>query len=112
MDEQEYRKRQKKWDEASLDKRIERWKRLETTYYGKLPNLLWEYVTEADEMYINGHFMGMILLCAGILELVLTDQLKTGVKLTQDEVERFRLEQMEILSHKLTGIISTGLLPV
>jgi len=109
MDEQEYRKRQQKWDEASLNERIKRWKKLETAYYGKLPDLLWEYVTEADEMYINGHFMGVILLCAGILELVLTDQLKTELKLTQDEVERFRLEQMEILSHKLNILDKDGI---
>ncbi len=101
MDEQEYREKQQKWDAASLDKRIERWKKIETAYYGRLPDLLGEYVEEAVEMYINGHYMGVILLCAGVLELVLTDQLKTKLKLTQNEVERFRLEQMEILSHKL-----------
>jgi len=100
MDEQEYRKKQQKWDAASLDERIERWKKIETAYYGRLPALLGEYVEEADELYINGHFMGTILLCAGILELVLTDQLKTKLNLTQNEVERFRLEQMEILSNK------------
>ena len=58
MDEQEYRKKQQKWDAASLDERIERWKKIETAYYGRLPALLGEYVEEADELYINGHFMG------------------------------------------------------
>lgn len=102
MDEQEYREQQRKWDEASLDNRVGRWKQLVPAVYDtKLPDLLWEYVTEADEMYINGHFIGVILLCAGILELVFADQLKTSLKLTKDEVDRFRLEQMEILSHRL-----------
>lgn len=100
MDERKYREEQQKRDVKSLDKRVERWKKIKPAYYRMLPTLLWEYVNEADELYISGHYIGTILLCAGILELVLTDQLKTKLKLTQNEVERFRLEQMEILSNK------------
>jgi len=102
MDEKEYRSKLNEWDAKSLDKRAERWKRLvPATYQGRLPDLLWEYVTEVDDLYIRGHFIGVVLMCASILEMVLADQLKNKLKLTQAEIERFRLEQMEILSHKL-----------
>lgn len=106
MDEQEYRAQLRKWDEASLDRRVKRWKQLvPATYSVTLPNLVWYYITEADDMFIRGHFIGTILLCAGIVELVLADQLRTKIQMTQKEVERFGLEQMAILSRRL-GILS------
>jgi len=102
MDEKEFRLKLIEWDTKSLDKRVERWKRLvPAAYQGRLPDLLWEYVTEVDDLYIRGHFIGVVLMCASILELVLADQLKIKLKLTREEIERFRLEQMEILSHKM-----------
>lgn len=105
MDEQEYRAKQIEWDKASLDNRVKRWKQItRATYNVPLPNLAWCYLTEADDMFIGGHFIGVILVCAGIMELVLAPQLKSRTHMTQDEVERFGLEQMVILSHRL-GIL-------
>lgn len=102
MDEKEYRLNLIERDAASIDKRVERWKRLApASYQGRLPDLLWEYVGEVVDSYIGGHFIGVVLMCASILELMLADQLKIRLKLTQEEVERFRLEQTEILSSKL-----------
>lgn len=102
MDEQEYRAKLIERDKASLDKRVKRWQQLmPVTYNVALPDLAWSYLTEADDMFIRGHFMGVILLCAGIMELVLAAQLKSRTRMTQDEVERFGLEQMVILSHRL-----------
>lgn len=76
MDEQEYRSKLIEWDAKSLDKRVERWKRLvPATYSVELPNLIWDFLVEADDMFIRGHFIGVILLCAAILELLLADQL-------------------------------------
>lgn len=102
MDEQEFRAKLIKWDEKSLDKRVERWKELvPANYTVPLPSLLWEYVTEADDMFIRGHFMGVILLCAAVMELVLADQLRSIMGATKEEIEHFGLEQMLILSHRL-----------
>jgi hypothetical protein len=62
---------------------------------------MWEYVTTADEMFIDGHFLGVVLLCAAVTELLLTDQLMANSGMMKDEVERFSLEQMAILAYRL-----------
>lgn len=105
MDDKEYRAKQIEWDKKSLDKRVERWKQLvPATYNVPLPELLWGYLSATDEMYIAGHFLGTIVLCAGIAELILADQVRARAKMTSGEVERFGLEQMLILGHRL-GIL-------
>src|SRR4030042_6394963 len=107
MDEQEDRAKLIERDQASLDRRIERWKQLmPVTYNGTLPEIAWSYLTEADDMFIRGHFIGVILLCAGTMELVLAAQLKSRMQMTHAEVESFGLGQMTVLSHRL-GILST-----
>ena len=51
MDAQEYRSKLIEWDAESLDKRVERWKRLiPATYSVELPNLIWDFIVEADDM--------------------------------------------------------------
>jgi hypothetical protein len=62
---------------------------------------MWEYVTTADEMFIDGHFLGVVLLCAATMELLLADQLMVNSGMTRSEVERFSLEQLAILAHRL-----------
>jgi len=102
MDEKEFRAKQIEWDRASLDRRVERWKQLTpATYDITLPNLAWYYITEMDEMYISGHFIGVILLCAATTELILADQLRVKHQLTDKETDRFGLEQLAILGHRL-----------
>jgi hypothetical protein len=102
MKEEEFRKYQISRDERSLDDKIERWKQIQPVTYGQqLPRLMWEYMTAADEMFIDGHFLGVILLSAAITELVLSDQLMAVAPLTSAEIERFGLEQMTILSRRL-----------
>lgn len=102
MREDEFRTKQIEWDRKSLDKRVERWKQIVPSIYDTpLPELVWGYLSIADEMYIAGYFLGSIVLCAGIAELILTDQIKTRIRMTAREAERFRLEQMIILGHKL-----------
>jgi hypothetical protein len=102
MNEEEFRKYQITSDQKSLEEKVRRWKQLQPVTYGQpLPELMWEYVTEVDEMFKNGHFIGVVLLCAGIAELVLADQLVVKVHMDKDEVERFNLEQMAILAHRL-----------
>lgn len=102
MDEQEFRAKLCEWDEASKDERVKRWKQLvPATYNVTLPNLVWYYITEADDLFIKGHFIGVILLCAGIIELVLSDQIKVRKKLTKRKIERLGLQQMTNLSLEL-----------
>ena len=106
LDEQEYRDQLRSLDELSLEKRVVRWKRLTpATYKGTLPNLARLYITEAVDMYITEHFIGVVLLCATIAELVLADQLRSKTGMTEKEVEHFELNQMVILSQRL-GILS------
>ncbi len=102
MDERKFKNLLIKWDAESLDDRVSRWKQLQpATYRPPMPALLWEYITEADDMFIRGHFLGTILLCAAAMELVLTDQLKSKMKMTQEQIERFGLDHLIILGGKL-----------
>jgi len=102
MDEKEYRDKLIEWDKKSLAPRVKRWKQLvPATYDVTLPNLVWYYITEADDMFIRGHFIGVVLLCAAITELILADQIRSNSKMTEKEVERFGLEQLVILGHRL-----------
>ncbi len=78
MYEDEYRNLLRKWDKETENQRVARWKQLEAvTYHSSLPDLLWEYSSEASKLYINGYFVACILLCASIAELTLEDQLKS-----------------------------------
>ena len=107
MNEEEFRKYQIAKDEKTLEAKIKRWKQLVPVTYGQqLPELIWEYVTTADEMFTDGHFIGVILLCASTVELSLADQLISRTQMVQGEIERFSLEQMTILAHRL-GIITS-----
>ncbi len=106
MDEKELRKYQAARDQKVLEGKIKRWKQLQSITYGRqLPELIWEYVTIVDEMFIDGHFIGVILLCASIVELSLTDQLITRAQMVRKETEHVGLEQVTILAHRL-GIIT------
>lgn len=106
MNEEEFREYQIAKDERALDGKVKRWKQLQPVTYGQqLPELIWEYVTTADEMFIDGHFIGVILLCASIVELSLTDRLMSRTQMGRKETERFGLEQMTISAHR-SGIIT------
>ncbi|MEE9202200.1 MAG: hypothetical protein V3U31_03260 [Dehalococcoidia bacterium] len=105
MDRNKFKDHLRKRDEETLDERCERREELGTTASGGLPNLLWEYLREADDLYIRGHFVAANLLCGTIIEIILADQLRSAGRLTQGELEQFKLNQMAILCHRL-GIIS------
>jgi len=106
MDEQESRKRQVEWDERSLEKRVKRWTEIvPATYNVPLPDLTWQYLTEADEMYIDGHFIGVISICGSIAELLLADRVISKSQMTQKESERFSFEQLVILGRRL-GVLT------
>jgi len=102
MNEEEFRRHQIARDEKTLGGKIKRWKQIQPVTYGQpLPKLMWEYVTTADDMFIDGHFLGVVLLCAAVTELLLADRVMTRTQMTRDEIEHFGLEQMTILSHRL-----------
>lgn len=102
MKEEEFRKYQIARDGKTLDGKIKRWKQIQPLTYGQpLPKLMWEYVATADEMFIDGHFLGVILLSTAVMELLLADQLMARAQMTRSETEHFGLEQMTILSHRL-----------
>jgi hypothetical protein len=102
MNEEEFRKYQISRNQKTLDGKVKRWKQIQPVTYGQpLPKLMWEYVTTADDMFIDGHFLGVVLLCAAVTELLLADQVMTRTQMTRDEMGHFGLEQMAILSHRL-----------
>lgn len=102
MDEYEFRAKQIEWDRKSLDKRVKRWKQIvPSTYNIPLPELVWGYLSMADEMYIAGYFAGAIIVSAAIAELIIADEVKTKAKMTSGESERFGLEQLIILAKRL-----------
>jgi hypothetical protein len=102
MNEEEFRRYQISRNQKTLDGKVKRWKQIQPVTYGQpLPKLMWEYVTTADEMFIDGHFLGVILLSTAVTELLLADQLMARTQMTRGEMEHFGLEQMTILSHRL-----------
>lgn len=102
MNEEEFRRHQISRDQKTLDGKVKRWKQIQPVTYGQpLPKLMWEYVTTADDMFIDGHFLGVVLLCAAVMELLLADRVMTRTQMTGDEIKHFGLEQMAILSHRL-----------
>lgn len=102
MNEEEFRRHQIDRDQKILDGKIKRWKQIQPVTYGQpLPKLMWEYVITVDGMFIDGHFLGVVLLCAAVTELLLADQLMARTQMIGDEIEHFGLEQMAILSHRL-----------
>ena len=102
MNEEEFRKHQENRDQKTLDGKVKRWKQIRPATYGQpLPKLMWEYVTTADDMFIDGQFLSVVLLSAAIAELLLADQLMARTQMTGGEIEHFGLEQMAILSHRL-----------
>jgi hypothetical protein len=103
MNEEEFRRYQSDKDQKNLEDKVKRWKQLQPATYGQglLPRLMWEYVTTADQMFVDGHFLGVVLLCAAVTELLLADQVMTRTQMTRGEMEHFGLEQMAILSHRL-----------
>ena len=106
MNEQEFRKYVIKRDQETLEER-ERGMQLPPSAYNQtLPELIWDYITEARQMFTDGYFIGVILLCAGMVELSLADQLMSKTKMTREEIERFSLKQMTILARRLEIVIN------
>ena len=52
-------------------------------------------------MFISGHCIGVILLCAAIIELILADQIRFKSQMAERELEHFGLEQLVILRRRL-----------
>ena len=107
MDEEEFREYLKKRDDETREDRVKRRSELSpVTYGGELPKLLWEYSTEAIQLYICGHFASVILWCATILELALSDKLIHNSKGTKEAIELLTLSEKTRLCHKF-GIITS-----
>jgi hypothetical protein len=99
MDVSEFRSELIKWDAKSLDDRVNRWMQIKPgTYNVPLPDLVWEYLTEADDMYIRGHYLATITLCATTMELVIAHQLKSVDNMIQKKTKVFG--KMITLAHE------------
>lgn len=107
MDEKEFRGYLKKRDDETLEDRVKRRSELSpVTYGGELPKLLWEYSTEAIKLYICGHFASVILWCATILELALSDKLIHNSKGTKEVIALLTLSEKTRLCRKFRIITS------
>ena len=105
MREEEFRTKQIEWDKKSLKSRVERWKQIvPATYDVPLPELVWGYLSMADEMYIVGQFAGCIVFCASLAELILADQIKKNSQTTSDKIDRSGLDVLVKRVDKL-GIV-------
>lgn len=106
MDEKEFREYLRKGDDETREDRVKRRSELSPVKYGgDLPRLLWEYCTEAVQLYICGHFASVIIWCATILELALSDKLIHNSKGTKEVIELLTLREKTILCRKF-GIIT------
>lgn len=102
MNVEQFREYLIKRDQETLEERVERGMQLPPSAYNQtLPGLIWDYITEARQMFTDGYFIGVILLCAGMVELSLADQLMSKIRMVGEEIERFSLEAMTILAHRL-----------
>ena len=104
MDEKDFRAKQVEWDEKNLDRRVERWKQIvPATYDVTLPSLAWYYITKATEMYIAGHFLGVVLISAAIAEMILADKVISVMKKQSKQSEG--LDKLVKQAYKL-GVLS------
>lgn len=102
MDREELTKRLIDRENVTRDVRAERWGELApATESGGLPHLVWRYLTEAEEMYVNGFFIGVIMVCAGTVELTLSDRIASRLKISERDIARFELFQFIVLARAL-----------
>ncbi len=102
MDVQEFKHKLTGWDDKRADERTERWRELEpATYNASLPHLVWRYLTEAEDMYVYGFFIGVIMLCAATLEVALSDQIASRMNIAERDISQFELQQFAILARSL-----------
>jgi len=94
MDDNEFRKYLEQKDAETREDRVNRRKRLPSIRFGwYLPELLWEYSSPADQLYIDGQFGAVIIWSATLLELILADKLIAGGKGTKELVELLSLAE-------------------
>ncbi len=106
MNDNEFRENLKKRDAETLEDRIARRNELSPIEYrGGLPQLIWDYSGQAIDMYISGHFVGVLFLSATMVELALADALVRNFKATQEVVECLTLDEKTRLCRKF-GIIN------
>jgi hypothetical protein len=93
-------------DEASLEDRARRRQQLADIVIDKpLPQMVWDYLAELDELYISGCYVSAITLSAAIAEMVLADRVTGKVPMTSNEMEQSGLRGLIGMAHAL-GILN------
>lgn len=106
MDDKKVREYLRKRDDETREDRVKRVSDLsKVTFVKPLPKLLWEYIGEAGQLYINGHFSNVILWCASMLELALADKLIDSGKGVKEVIEPLSLDRKTRLCSEF-GIIT------
>ena len=101
MDKTELKELFLRLDSNTLERRTERLSQFDVLQHPGEPELLFNYMVDAKWMFVNGHFMGAVLVCAGIVEMILAHQIRDYLKMGLREVERFNLNQMVVLARRL-----------
>ena len=101
MDDQQYEEYLKKLDDETRPDRVWRRREISLLIYGQeLPKLLCEYSAQAIKLYIWGEFSSVVLFCASIIELVLTDRLIREGKGTREVMKLLNLQEKTRLCYQ------------
>ncbi len=102
MEKQQFKDKLASLDANTRDVRAERWSELSpAAFHVALPHIVWRYLAEAEDMYIYGYYIGVILLAAGTLELALADQIASKLKISDRDIAHFELQQFIVLAQSL-----------
>lgn len=100
MKHEEYLDYLRQKDKDTLENRALRRRQLKSiSFTGTLPKLLWEYYTEAVQLYIDGYFLSVLLWCESILEIILMDKLRSCGKTENKSIESANLAAKASLSY-------------
>lgn len=92
MDANAFEEHLKKKDDETRPARVKRWAELSPDSYKELPRFLWDYSGDAVDLWIDGHFTSVILWCAAMMEVLLSDQLIAQGITTRKEAEAMSLD--------------------
>lgn len=92
-------------DKDTLEKRVHRWLRAGSYYSEDTEVLVDLFYNDAFDMFVDGYFIGTILLCESIVEAILRD--KTGAK-TDTGLEKLTKSAIERRTRSRVGTMTYG----
>lgn len=106
MNREEFRRSLIQRDGETREGRVARWSELSrATYAAQLPNIIWDFLTMLTSLYIDGYFVPVVVVAAGILESSLKDQIKATESVPQEWIKKLDLYGLVELSRVL-GLVT------